>query len=132
MFSQTLPLFYTADMGAALAFYLGILGGTQSFQFPAEGEPEHVEFRLGDITVAVTKREAVTEMGMLAPSAGHPLELVLVCASVDRTVEHLRSAGVPIVMEPIDHVAGHRRAYVSDPDGNWIAITDSGETNESI
>ena len=82
----------------------------------------HVELRLGDITSAVSSRDAVPEQGLPAPTAGHPLELVLGCESADDAVAALRAAGSPVLVEPYRHPAGHRRAYVADPDGNWIAV----------
>lgn len=122
LFQIELPLYYTSDIDASLAFYRDALGGEQTFQFPAEGAPEHVELRIGEVTVGVTKREALMEMSLPAPKPGNPGELVLRCNSVDEAVAFLRARGVPILMEPIDHVAGHRRAYVTDPDGNWVAL----------
>ena len=38
----------------------------------------------------------------------------------------LRVAGVPVLVEPQRHVSGHDRAYVADPDGNWIAVVSRG------
>lgn len=122
MFRIELPLYYVDDMDAALGFYRDALGGMQTFQFPAEGAPEHVELRIGEVVIGITRREAVREMALPAPTAGHPGELVVRCDSVDAAVEFLRERGVSVLMEPIDHVAGHRRAYVADPDGNWVAL----------
>ncbi len=85
----------------------------------------HVELRLGDFTIAVSSRDAVPEQGLPAPTAGHPLELVLGCESADDAVAALRAAGSPVLVEPYRHPAGHRRAYVADPDGNWIAVVSS-------
>jgi catechol 2,3-dioxygenase-like lactoylglutathione lyase family enzyme len=34
----------------------------------------------------------------------------------------LRAAGVPVVVGPREHVSGHRRGYVADPDGNWVVL----------
>lgn len=122
MFRIELPLYYTADIDAALGFYRDALGGVQTFQYPPEGAPEHVELRIGGVILGIAKREALLEMPMPEPTPGHPGELVLRCDSVDEAVEQLRAKGVPILMEPIDHLAGHRRAYVADPDGNWVAL----------
>lgn len=47
------------------------------------------------------------------------------CADVDGEAARLRAAGT-VVIEPYDHVGGHRRAYVADPDGNWLALVDAG------
>jgi Glyoxalase/Bleomycin resistance protein/Dioxygenase superfamily len=37
----------------------------------------------------------------------------------------LRTAGVTVLAEPYDHVGGHRRSYVADPDGNRVALVDA-------
>jgi catechol 2,3-dioxygenase-like lactoylglutathione lyase family enzyme len=48
---------------------------------------------------------------------------VVWCDSADEAVAALRAAGVPVLAEPQGgHVSGHRRGYVADPDGNWIAL----------
>lgn len=125
MFRIELPLYYTSDIDASLGFYRDKLGGVQTFQFPAEGVPEHAELKIGDVTIGITKREALREMPMPEPARGNPGELVLRCDSVDEAVNRLRADGVPVLMELIDHVAGHRRAYVADPDGNWVALISS-------
>jgi catechol 2,3-dioxygenase-like lactoylglutathione lyase family enzyme len=41
---------------------------------------------------------------------------------MDAAIARLRAARAPVLVEPYDHVAGHRRAYVADPDGNWLAL----------
>jgi len=118
-----MPNLYTADVDRAVAFYRDLLGGTQTFQSPADGPAEHVELRLGDVTIAISNGAAVQEEGLPTPTAGHPMELVLWCDSTDETVALLRAAGSTVLVEPHSgHVSGHRRAYVTDPDGNWLAV----------
>jgi len=120
---SVMPNLYAADVDRAAAFYRDLLGGTQTFRYPAEGRAEHVELRIGDVIVALSSRGAVQGDGLPAPTAGHPLELVLWCDSADETVAALRAAGTPVLVEPYSgHVSGLRRAYVADPDGNWIAV----------
>jgi lactoylglutathione lyase len=123
-----MPNLYSRNVDRAVTFYRDQLGGTQTYRFPAEGEglAAHVELRLGDVMVAISTYEAVERQGLPTPTAGHPLELVLWCDSVDDEVTKLRAAGTPVLVEPYDHVAGHRRAYVEDPDGNWIALVSNG------
>jgi lactoylglutathione lyase len=81
-----------------------------------------VELRIGDVIIALSSRDEVKPQGLPAPSAGHPLELVVWCDSADEAVAALRTAGVPVVVEPSEHVSGHRRGYVADPDGNWVVL----------
>jgi predicted enzyme related to lactoylglutathione lyase len=61
----------------------------------------------------------------LDPTTGNPLELVVWCDDVDAETARLRAAGTTVVVEPYDHPAGHRRAYLADPDGNWLALVDA-------
>lgn len=114
---------YTEDVARAVAFYRDVLGGTQTFQAPAEGPADHVELRLGDIVLAVSSADAVVREGLPRPVGGHPLELVVWCDSADELVGAVRAAGLPVLVEPYSgHVSGLRRAYVEDPDGTWLAL----------
>jgi lactoylglutathione lyase len=123
MVTSAMPNLDTADVQRAVAFYRDLLGGTQTFTSPQVGPAEHVEVRLGDVTIAVTSRAAVEREGLPPPTAGHPMELVVWCESTDDTVALLREAGTPVLVEAHSgHVSGHRRAYVADPDGNWISL----------
>jgi lactoylglutathione lyase len=121
-FMSVMPNLYTADIERAVGFYRDLLGGTQTFRTPAEGIPVHVELRIGDVIIALSSREAVPRHGLPMPTAGNPMELVVGCDSTDEAVAALRAAGTPVLVEPYSHASGHRRAYVADPDGNWIAL----------
>jgi|SRR5579859_1598756 len=125
MFSSSMPNLYSADVSAAARFYAEQLGFSQTFQYPPTGTARHVELRLGDSMLAITSHTAVHEAGLPAPSPGHTQELVVWCDDVDAAVARVRSAGAAVLVEPYDHVAGHRRAYVADPDGNWLAFVQS-------
>ena len=121
-FTSVMPNLYAADMDRAVAFYRDVLGGSETFRTPAAGTPKHVELRLGDIIIALSSRDEVARQGLPEPTSGHPLELVVGCDSADDAVAALRAAGTPVLVEPYSHFSGHRRAYVADPDGNWIVI----------
>ena len=121
-FMSVMPNLYTTDVERAAAFYGGQLGGTPMFRYPAEGPAQHVEMRLGEVTIALSRHDTAGGDGLPAPTAGHPMELVVWCESADQAVAALRAAGTTVLVEPYDHVAGHRRAYVTEPDGNWIAL----------
>jgi lactoylglutathione lyase len=118
-----MPHLYTSDIKRAIAFYRDQLGFIQTFQFPPEGTPEHVELRVGEVVLGISVREALREIvGLPAPTPGNPMELTVWCDSVAEALAELRAAGAPVLVEPYDHPAGHRRAYVTDPDGNWVAL----------
>ena len=65
---SVMPNLYSADVDRAVAFYRDLLGGTQTFRHPAKGPAEHVELRLGDITIAISSKQAVEAEGMPAPA----------------------------------------------------------------
>lgn len=122
--STSMPNLFTTRIEAALAFYTDELGFAESFRFPAEGEPEHVVLRLGGSLLALSKPRSITAAG-LEPTAGNPFELVVWTDDVDADTARLAARGVTVARDPYDHPAGHRRSYVVDPDGNWIALVDA-------
>src|SRR5260370_37124917 len=59
--------------------------------------------------LALPSHAAVRQTGLPAPSAGHTQELIVWCDDMDAAIARLRAARAPVLVEPYDHVAGHRR-----------------------
>ena len=121
-FLSAVTTIYSSNIAKAAAFYGRILGFQETYRFPREGEPEHVEFRVGDGTIAVSSPAGLQSHQMPAAPPGHPFELGFETDDVDGTVSELRNQGVSIVREPSMSPAGIRFAYIADPDGTWISI----------
>jgi lactoylglutathione lyase len=119
--TSSMPNLFTGDIEAAVVFYRDQLGFSVTYQVPDEGRPEHVVLHLGDSQLALSTDRAIGQVG-LTPKAGNSFELVVWCEDVDAKTARLRAAGADVVVEPYDHIAGHRRAYLADPDGNWVAL----------
>lgn len=119
-----MPNLFTDDVDRAADFYRDQLGFTQIIRQPPHGRAEHVVLRLGGSLLALSTPAAVTAVG-LTPGAGRSLEVIVWCADVDGETARLRAGGVPVLVEPYRHVGGHRRSYVADPDGNWVALIDA-------
>jgi lactoylglutathione lyase len=115
-FLSAMPNLYSADVERSVAFYRDLLGGTETFRVAG-----HVELRIGDVTIAISDRSHVMGEGLPAPTPGHSMELVVWCDSADDAIAALRAAGTPVLVEPYT-AHGHRRAYVTDPDGTWISL----------
>lgn len=124
MITSSMPNHFSDDVEAAARFYRDELGFSESLRAPGEGAPEHVVLRLGDSQLALSTTRAVCAVG-LRPSSGNTFELIVWCDDVDAETARLRASGVTIVVDPYDHLAGHRRAYIADPDGNWVALVDA-------
>jgi lactoylglutathione lyase len=121
-FLKALITIYAADIARAVDFYGRVLGCEETYRFPSQGEPEHVEFCVGGATIAVSSPAGLRAHGMPAATPGHPFELGLKTDDVDVTVQALRACGVTILKEPCLSLAGNRYAYIADPDGNWISL----------
>ena len=115
----------TDDLQKSLAFYSGLLGGEVTYRFPPEGDPAFVSLRLGDSELGLGQYTSEPSLHgqPQRPAAGHRIELCVYVDDVDRTIERLRSAGVPVLLEPADQPWGERVAYVEDPDGNLLMLT---------
>ena len=122
-FFDSLVTVYSSDIARAAEFYGGVLGLTETYRFPYDGgAPEHIEYRVGATTVAISSPEGLAAHGMPPPTPGHPFEIGLKTDDVDALVAEVRAKGVTIVREPFSSLAGNRTAYISDPDGTWISV----------
>ena len=109
-------------LGRRAALLPRLLGFTETFRYPREGPPQHVELRLGSTTIALSSYDALVDYGLPPATLGTPFELAVRADDVDRATEQLRAAGVPVLREPWDASNGQRVAYVTDPDGNRVHL----------
>lgn len=122
MFLDSLVTVYSEDIARAADFYGRVMGLKETYRFPYEDPPEHIEYRVGATTIAVSSPEGLASHGMPPPSGGHPFEIGLKTDDVDALVAELRTQGVAILREPFTSAAGNRTAYIADPDGTWISV----------
>ncbi len=123
MFSDGLVNLYTRDIEAGLRFYGELLGFKETFRTPLTGIPTHVEFRVGGFTLGLgTVAAAKRAHGITAAPGSPAVALVFWTDNVDRTFDHLRAAGVPVVQPPHDTGNNNRNALLRDPDGNLVEI----------
>jgi lactoylglutathione lyase len=113
-FRDAFPIFHTADLLRAAAFYSERLGFEERYRFPEAGAPAFVLVGLGPFSLGLTRVDQIEPAGRAA--------LWLYCDDVDAEIEALRKAGVEIVREPNDMEWGERMATVLDPDGNEIYV----------
>lgn len=121
MFRDCLTTLYCAGLDASLRFYRDLLGFTETFRYPRDGAPLHVELRLGGTVIAVSTLGAIADYGLPA-TRGEPFELALRADDTDAAVAVLRAAGVPVIKEPLVAPNGQRVGYVADPDGNRVRL----------
>ena len=119
---KSLLTIFARDIERSAEFYGKTIGLRETYRFPRNGAPMHVEFDAGGHTVAVSSDAGLASHGMPASSPGHSFELGLKVDNVDAAVAELRAAGVAVLREPFDSQAGNRVAYIADPDGNWVSM----------
>jgi lactoylglutathione lyase len=116
------PILSAADFAASVAFYRDVLGGTETYRFPAD-DPVFVTLSLGDSQLGIGGMSASPIHGQpQRPASGHRIELCVYVDDVDRVTAAAREAGAPVLLAPSVQPWGERVAYVADPDGNLVML----------
>jgi lactoylglutathione lyase len=114
------PILTVSDLERSLAFYVGLLGGRQTYRFPDEGAPQFATLELGGCLLGLGHEEGLATPP--APDGTGRMELCAYTDDCDAAVATLRAAGVEVLDEPSDQGWGERMARVADPDGNRVII----------
>lgn len=109
-FRDAFPIFHTADLERAIAFYRDRFGFEERYRL----DDRFAVVGLGAFDLGLTPVEKLEPPGRVY--------LWLYCDDVDAEIDALRAAGVEIVREPEDMEWGERMAAVRDPDGNEIYL----------
>lgn len=119
------------DPDRAMAFYRDALGfevrndvGYNGMRWVTVGPPSQpdvsivLEPPVADPGTSSTDRAAIGDLLAKGLLGG----LVLTCADLARTFEHVEASGVEIVQEPMDQDWGVRDFAIRDPAGNLIRV----------
>lgn len=151
MFTEAFPIVTVPSIGAALEFYVGLLGFHETYRFPAKpitagpatvhpktaGPAPDRPKKAGPKTAGpkeepefVVIRLGANELGLSFDQFATPsdsLEMCVYADDCDRAVALLRSAGVLVIEDPSDQRWGERMARVLDPAGNRVMIVSREE-----
>lgn len=112
-----------SDLAISVAFYHDLLGGAVAYRFP-DDDPVFVTVRLGTSEIGIGSLPAEPVHGQAQrPASGHRIELCLYVSDVGEVVTLARSRNVPVLLDPCDQPWGERIAYIADPDGNLLMLT---------
>jgi lactoylglutathione lyase len=125
MASKLFPMLSCADLDRSLAFYGDLLGGVETYRFPDDGDAALVALRIGESSEIGLG--ALTDQPLHGraqrPASGHRIELCVYVDDVDEAVARAGASGVEVVAEPVDMPWGERVAWIVDPDGNLVMLT---------
>ena len=108
------PIFHTADLARAVAFYTERLGFELRYRFDEAEEGSFVALTLGEFSLGLTEVRELEPAGRVA--------LWFYSDDVDGEIAALRQAGVEVAREPFDTEWGERMGSVWDPDRNELFI----------
>jgi lactoylglutathione lyase len=126
VFTSAFPILYSRDLPRSIHFYRDLLGMSETFRFPAAGDPAFVTLTLGSASIGIGTYDQVDGLearNLRPPVEGRGFEMCIYSDDVDAAIDHLRAAGVRVLVDPVDKHWGERLAYVEDPDGNAVMIT---------
>ena len=118
---RAFPVVFATRVARSTSFYEA-LGFESHFQLPSEGEPGYIGLRRGASEIAIVSAEWPEQQYRLHVGKGVRFEMFVYVDDVDRTVSQLRASGSTVLREPADMAWGERVAYLSDPDGNPVAV----------
>ena len=116
---RAFPVIYARDVPQSAAFWEQ-LGFTRRYSYP-DNDPGYISLRRDGFDVAVTTAEWAARYG-LTFGTDPRFEMFVYVDELDRIVEELRAGGAEVLREPADMPWGERVAYVTDPDGNPVAL----------
>ena len=118
---KAFPVLYVADVRRAVEFYT-LLGYEPTYQFPLEGDPHYVGLDRGESSLGLSDANwPEAQLGITVGTAPR-FELFVYVDDVEAEVERFRAAGHPVLQEPASMPWGERQAYLSDPEGNPVAL----------
>ncbi len=115
----------TRDVLKLVNFYVR-LGFRETYRYPKEETPTHVEVALDQFTIGISSVEAAVKDHGLNPNlGGRPVAITLWTDDTDRDYVRLTSEGAQSLSPPHTFYPNQyelRTAWIADPDGNPINL----------
>ena len=124
MSDRAFPVVYARDVPSIVGFYER-LGFTVTFRHPPDDEQGYVSMQRGDHTLGMVTVASPKQLAGVDVGTEPRFEMFVYVDNVDATVEDLRASGITILREPADMPWGERLSYVTDPEGNPVALANT-------
>ena len=124
-YPRVTPYLCVDGAGAAIAFYVDVLGATERMRMPApDGKIGHAEVQIGDSVIMIS--DEMPEMGFIGPRTigGTPVGLSVYVEDVDTVFDRAVKAGAKPLQAVEDQFYGDRSGQFEDPFGHrWNIAT---------
>ncbi|MDQ3569575.1 MAG: VOC family protein [Actinomycetota bacterium] len=124
-YPRVTPYLCVDGAGAAIAFYVDVLGATERMRMPApDGKIGHAEVQIGDSVIMIS--DEMPEMGFIGPRTvgGTPVGLSVYVEDVDAVFDRALKAGAKSLQPVEDQFYGDRSGQFEDPFGHrWNVAT---------
>lgn len=128
-YREAMVNYYVNDVERIAAFYRENFGFVETFRTPEQGQPVHIEVRLGSFCLGLASIEAATSMHNLALHPDKPRglprgEVAMWTDDVDAAVVALAAKGIRVISPPHNFLETPplRAAWLEDPEGNPVQI----------
>lgn len=125
MTGRAFPVVYSRRVAQTTHFYES-LGFEAHVRLPPTGPAGYIGLRRGASELAVTSTDSPEQLAGVTVGdgvgSGARFEMFVYVDDVDATVARLRGDGAVVLREPADMFWGERVGYVTDPDGNPVAL----------
>ena len=122
MANRAFAVIYSSSVAAAEAFYAS-LGFQETARMPDDGEPGYVSLRRGDAELGIVSTEWPRQELGLQIGDGARFEMYIYVDDVNAVLaEHPDTR----FREARDMPWGERVGYLRDPDGNLVALAQTG------
>jgi lactoylglutathione lyase len=119
------PILYARDLPRLIRFYREVLGMSEAFRYPPEGDPAFVTLKHGSAEIGLGTYQPTPGLEgrpLIEPGPGRGFELCIYVLDVDETVAIAERAGVRTLVAPVEQPWGERLAYIQDPEGNTVML----------
>jgi len=114
---RSFPVIYARDVALVAAFYERL-----GFEVVYRFEAGYVSMRRGDASLGITTIDSPKMLAGIDAGTQPRFEMFVYVEDVDVTVQALARTGVTVLADPKDMPWGDRVAYVTDPEGNPVAL----------
>jgi lactoylglutathione lyase len=120
---RAFPVIYTTDVQRLVTFYER-LGFAVTFRFPPDDDQGYASLSRDTSDLGIVNADFPRDQIGVNVGDRPRFEMFIYVDELDATVASL---GAPVLQQPTDMPWGERLAYVTDPDGNPVALAQATE-----